>query len=320
MFSMLTETLLGRTFLGYLLMFAVPLILPALFVKLIGFQGLRHLFSYEPKDTAIHRVDPRLKIVYPVVIGILSVILNWFYVFLLLGVSLIPWLILRPSLARIRVTLTMAITPVIGMIWSQGMFYGYHPGVHYLFVFPWTIRWFGSVGLSIEGLYYGAEQAGRMLVPASASLILLLSTKPSDIIWAFYKFRFPPVAGFAFTVALRFLPQMIERVTLLQKAMQVRGYDLSKPRWWQLNQWAGYLRRVFGSIPTITMALLIQSLRTTSVMALVADARAFGSEKQRVTLQEYQSTSADRIGWGALAALVILVVGLVSMHIGNRQL
>src|ERR1700730_13924961 len=83
--NMLTNTLLGRTVIGYLLMFVVPLILPALFVKLVGFQGLRHLFSYEPKDTAVHRLDPRIKIIYPVVIGILSVMLNWVYVFLLLA-------------------------------------------------------------------------------------------------------------------------------------------------------------------------------------------------------------------------------------------
>jgi energy-coupling factor transport system permease protein len=216
--------------------------------------------------------------------------------------------------------LTMALTPVIGMIWSQGLFYGFHPGVHYLFVFPWTIRWFGSPGLSIDGIFYGAQQAGRMLVPASASLIVLLSTKPSEIIWAFYKFRLPPVAGFAFTVALRFLPQMIERVTLLQKAMEVRGYNLSKPRLWQLSLWPDYIWRVMASIPTITIALLINSLRTTSVMAMVADARAFGSTQKRMALKEHQSSSADYIAWGALAALVIVVVGLVSLHIGNRQL
>lgn len=318
MLNSIVQTLIVQTIIGYLFMFIVPLILPVLFVKLVGFQGLRHLFSYEPKDTLIHNLDPRLKIVYPVVIGILSVLLNWNYVFVLLIVTLIPWIILRPSPARVRVTLTMVLTPVIGMIWSQGLFYVPPGGVHLLFAFPWTIRWFGTAGLSANGMFFGAQQAGRMLVPTLASLIVLLSTTPSEIIWAFYKFRFPPVAGFAFTVALRFLPQMIERVAILQKAMQVRGYNLSAPSWWQLREWPNYIWRVLNSIPAITVALLIGSLRTTSVMAMVADARAFGSHSERVTLRQHKINNADRVAWLLLVILIVTVISLVSLHIGNR--
>ncbi|KLU60834.1 energy-coupling factor transporter transmembrane protein EcfT [Peptococcaceae bacterium CEB3] len=318
MLSFFTQTILGRTLVGYLLMFVVPLILPIVFVKLVGFRGLRHLFSYEPKETPIHRLDPRFKIIYPVVIGILSVVLNWNYVLALLGLTLIPWILLRPCRNRVRVTLTMAFTPVIGMIWSQGLFYVIPGGSHLLFAFPWTIRWFGTPGLSGAGLVHGSHEAGRMLVPASASLIVLLSTKPSDIIWAFAKFHLPPVAGFAFTVALRFVPQMFERVALLQKAMEVRGYSLKAPGWREPGEWPGYLRRVLASIPALSAALLVGSLRTTSVMAMVADARAFGSHQARTTLREHELNDLDRFAWGALALLTVTVAGLVGFHIGGR--
>ncbi|CAA7600396.1 ABC/ECF transporter, transmembrane component [Acididesulfobacillus acetoxydans] len=318
MLSFFTQTILGRTIVGYLLMFVVPLILPVVFVKLVGFRGLRHLFSYEPKETPIHRLDPRFKIIYPVVIGILSIVLNWNYVLALLGLTLIPWILLRPTRNRVRVTLTMAFTPVIGMIWSQGLFYVIPGESHLLFAFPWTISWFGTPGLSGAGLLHGLHEAGRMLVPASASLIVLLSTKPSEIIWAFAKFNLPPVAGFAFTVALRFVPQMFERVALLQKAMEVRGYSLKAPAWRQPAEWPGYLGRVLASIPALSAALLVGSLRTTSVMAMVADARAFGSHRARTTLREHQMNSSDRFAWGALALLTVTVAGLVGLHIGGR--
>ena len=42
------------------------------------------------------------------------------------------------------------------------------------------------------------------MAAVSASLMLLFTTKPSEIIWAFYKFRLPAAAGLAFTAALRF--------------------------------------------------------------------------------------------------------------------
>lgn len=313
------HTILGETIVSYLLMFIVPLLLPTLFVKLVGFQGLRQLFSYELKPSIIHRLDPRLKIAYPVLIGILAVLLNWEFVFILFAFTLIPWVLLGPSKKRLRVLITMAGTPAIGMIWSQGMFHAAtHVDAHYLFHFPWTVSWYGTKGVSTEGILYGAEQAGRMLVAVSASLILLMTTTPSEIIWAFYKFRMPAAAGLAFTVALRFLPQMIEKLTLLLKAVEVRGYDLTVPKWYSFHLYPGYLKRIFVSIPIVTVPLLIGSLRQTSVMAMVADARAFGSTPARTILKDHPSTVTDKLALISLVLVTTAVVVLVSLHIGNR--
>jgi energy-coupling factor transport system permease protein len=45
----------------------------------------------------------------------------------------------------------------------------------------------------------------------------------------------------------------------------------------ELQKWPGYLWRVFACIPVVTIPLLIGAQRTTSVMAMVVDARAFGA-------------------------------------------
>ena len=315
------QTLVGRTIVGYLLIFIVPVMLPALFIMLVGVRGLRHLFSYEPRQSIIHVLDPRLKVLYPFVIGVLSVLLNWDFVFLLFGLTLIPWLLVRTSWVRLRVVFTMVVTPAIGLIWSQGLFHiaDYaHPNL--IFVFPWTISWFGTPGLSATGLLYGAEQAGRVMSGVAASLILLMTTKTSEVIWAFYKFRLPAAVGLAFTAALRFLPQLIERMTVLLQVMQVRGYDLTIPRWWEVHEWPGYVSRVFTCIPIVTVPLLISSLRSTAVMAMVADARAFGSQKKRTMLKEHQTTLPDIVASGLLLALVVTVVVLLLLHVGNRQI
>jgi energy-coupling factor transport system permease protein len=314
------QNIVGRTIIGYMLVFIVPLILPALFITLVGVQGLRHLFSYEPRQSIIHTLDPRLKVLYPFVIGILSVALDWTLVWFLLVFTLIPWLLVRTSLARRRVVLTMIITPALGLIWSQGLFHiqdYLHPNL--IFYFPPTISWIGTPGLSATGLLFGTLQAGRVVASSSASLILLLTTRPSEIIWAFYKFRMPAAVGLAFTAALRFLPLLIERMTVLLQVMQVRGYNLTIPRWWQVSLWPGYIGRVCMCIPIVTIPLLISSLRSTAVMAMVADARAFGSQKQRTTLLAHETTWADRIALGALVGVTLTVVILLSLHIGIRQ-
>lgn len=318
--QILFHSLIGRTLLGYVLIFGVPTLLPFFFIKLIGFKGLRHLFSYEPKQSLIHTLDPRLKVLYPVVMGIFSVFLNWEFVYLLVGFALIPWIIVGPSVQRLRVIMTMVGIPVIGAVWSQGLFHTEGSATaHLLFLFPSTLSWIGTPGLSSTGLLYGLQQAGRTMSGVLAALLLLFTTTPSEIVWAFYKFRLPAGAGLAFSAALRFLPNMMERMTVLLQVVQVRGYDLSIPRWWQLRKWPGYLWRVFACLPIITVPLLIGSLRTTSVMAMVVDARAFGSHDKRSTLHEHQATLADWIALGLLLGLALTVIALVVLQIGNRQ-
>src|SRR5215472_750357 len=202
-YQFFNQTLLGQTIIGYILIFGVPALLPFLFVKLIGFKGLRHLFSYEPKQSIIHKLDPRIKVIYPVLMGILTVFLNWDFVYILVAFTLIPWILLRPSPDRTRVVVTMAGIPVIGAIWSQGLFHTEGTSTtHLLYVFPPTLSWIGTPGLSSTGLLYGLQQAGRTLAAVLAALILLFTTTPSEVVRAFYKFRLPATAGLAFSAAL----------------------------------------------------------------------------------------------------------------------
>jgi energy-coupling factor transport system permease protein len=317
--SELVNSLLGRTVISYLLIFTVPTLAPLAFIKLVGFRGLRHLFSYEPKPSLIHRLDPRLKVVYPVVIGAVSVFLNWDYVYGLVLVTLIPWIILRPSPQRTRVVATLALVPVIGIIWQQGLFHTTNNQGHMLYVFPPTLSWLGTPGLSSSGLLYGLQQGGRTLSAVLASLILLFATTPSEIVWAFYKFRAPAQVGLAFTAAVRFIPQLVERMTVLIQVVQVRGYDLTIPRWWQVHRWVSYLGRAIGLLPIVTIPLLINALRNTATTAMVVDARAFGASRQRTSLRVHRVTFADVLGWLILLLLTAAVIALNVLGLATRQ-
>ena len=110
--SLLTS-LFGRTVVSYLLVFVVPLILPVLFIKVVGLGGLRELVTYEARDTPLHRLDPRLKVLYPIAMGILSILLSWKSMLIVFGMTLVPWCWLRPSWGRVRVLLVMIVGPAL---------------------------------------------------------------------------------------------------------------------------------------------------------------------------------------------------------------
>ena len=313
------QSLLARTVISYLLVFAVPLLLPVLFIKLVGLGGLRELVTYEAGDTPLHRLDPRLKVLYPVAMGVLSILLSWTLMLAVFGLSVLPWLWLRPSRQRIRVLMVMVIGPALAGFWSQGMYYLPPPPIHFLYQFPWTISWLGSPGITTYGMIFGLEQSARVLVTVSTSMLILVTTDVGDFTWAFERFRAPPQVGFALTAALRFLPEMISRTTLVLRAVELRGYDLSRPRWFQAADWPDYIRRVAHCAVLITVPLLVGTLRGTTTMAMVADARGFGVTRTRGSLRVHKLSAVDVWGYVILASLVIGALVLNHLHIGARQ-
>ena len=313
------QSLLARTVISYLLVFAVPLLLPVLFIKLVGLGGLRELVTYEAGDTPLHRLDPRLKVLYPVAMGVLSILLSWTLMLAVFGLSVLPWLWLRPSRQRIRVLMVMVIGPALAGFWSQGMYYLPPPPIHFLYQFPWTISWLGSPGITTYGMIFGLEQSARVLVTVSTSMLILVTTDVGDFTWAFERFRAPPHVGFALTAALRFLPEMISRTTLVLRAVELRGYDLSRPRWFQAADWPDYIRRVAHCAVLITVPLLVGTLRGTTTMAMVADARGFGVTRTRGSLRVHKLSAVDVWGYVILASLVIGALVLNHLHIGARQ-
>jgi energy-coupling factor transport system permease protein len=307
-----------QTIIAYLVVFAVPLILPVLFFKLVGLGGLRELVTYEARDTPLHKLDPRLKVLYPIAMGILSIVLNWDFMLILFGLSILPWFWLRPSQAKIRVLMVMVGGPALTGFWSEGLYYLPNPPIHFLVKFPWTMAWLGSPGITGYGLVFGLEQTSRVLVTVSTSMLILVSTDVGDFTWAFERFRMPPQVGFALTAALRFLPDMIARTTLVLRAIELRGYDLSRPRWFQVHKWLDYLVRVGRCSVLLTVPILVGSLRGTTTMAMVADARGFGANKRRGSLRVHRLTAVDVGGYVILVALVGGGIVLNHFHIGAR--
>jgi energy-coupling factor transport system permease protein len=312
------HSLFAQTVIAYLLIFAVPMVLPFAFIKLVGLGGLRALVTYEAKDTPLHKLDPRLKVLYPIGMGTLSILFTWKAMLVVFGLTVLPWFWLRPSRAKIRVLMVMIIGPALAGFWGQGMYYLPPPPIHFLYKFPWTMAWLGSPGITSYGMIFGFEQTARVLVTVSTSMLILVSTDVSDFTWAFERFRAPPQVGFALTAALRFLPEMIARTTLVLRAVELRGYDMSRPRWHQLNKWPDYAKRLSRCVVLVTVPLLVGTLRGTTTMAMVADARGFGASKRRGSLRVHKTTAADVWGYVLLAALVAGAIVLNHFNIGAR--
>jgi energy-coupling factor transport system permease protein len=69
----------------------------------------------------------------------------------------------------------------------------------------------------------------------------------------------------------------------------------------------------------VTVPLLVGTLRGTTTMAMVADARGFGVSRRRGSLRVHRRTAVDVWGYVVLILLVVTALVLSHLHIGARS-
>jgi len=241
--------------------------------------------AYYNRPTPIHDLDPRVKIAWSVVVSILAVV--WQTPSLLGGLfalTLVPWFLVRPPLARLRLLLVLVLTTVLGTMISQGFFYGIEPRTELFAVAP-------GLSLCKEGLLYGAIVSLRLLSVMAAGTLVVFTTYPSDLILAMTKLQVPHSFAFMLTLALRFLPETIEQGKRILVAQQLRG-----------AHGKGFVTAV-SRFRFLIVPLLVVSLRSARQVALAAEVRAYSSN--RVPSKVLRFSKAD---WVIMAGLVLLTI------------
>ena len=156
------------------------------------------MIAYFDRPSPVHALDPRVKIAWSVAVSLLAVLLQQP---LMLGglfaLTIAPWCLVRPPLARLRLLFVLVGTTVLGTMISQGFFYGFEPRTELLTLLP-------GLSLCREGVLYGAVVSLRLLSVLSAGALVVFTTYPSDLILALTKLRVPHSFAFMLTLALRF--------------------------------------------------------------------------------------------------------------------
>jgi len=251
--------------------------------------------AYFDRPSPVHLLDPRVKIAWSVVVSLLAVVLRHP---LLLGglfaLTIVPWCLVRPPLARLRLLLMLVGTTVLGTMISQGFFYGFEPRTELLTLLP-------GLSLCREGVVYGAIVSLRLLSVLAAGALVVFTTHASDLILALTKLRVPHSFAFMLTLALRFLPETIEQGKRILAAQRLRGAG------------GKGLLSAFRRFRLLVVPLLAVSLRSARQVALAAEVRAYSSN--RVPSRDLRFAIAD---WAVMAGLILLTaIGLTAAVLGH---
>ena len=259
------------------------------------FQNIT-LGQYFPGNSLIHRLDPRTKFLtlIPIIIAVsLSrnvLILSGLLLFLTVIVTLSEVPVVQ-FLRQLRffiwiVVFTMLIHPFVG-------------GGEELLNLP-------LLGLSItsEGLYRGLFFGLRLLLLVSFSVLLMLTTSPSDLTDGIETLLRPlnrigiQSGKFALMlgITLRFIPVLFEEGDRIRKAQTARG-----------AQFEGSLRSRIHSLASIVIPLFISVINRSETLALALEIRGFSASRNRTYYNELKFQTADA---GAFAVVLVIVSGV----------
>ncbi len=260
------------------------------------------LGQYFPGDSLLHRMDPRVKILLLIcfILGIFFFDTAGAYVLL----SLLVLFLFRRSGIPLR-TMARSLRPLLWLILFTFVIHLFSTPGEELMRF-----WFLSA--TWEGLRQGCFIGMRLVLLILLSSLLTFTTSPVKLTDAIENLLSPlkrvgvPAHELAMmmTIALRFIPTLIEETDKIMKAQQSRGADFMT---------GNLLQRARHMVPVL-VPLFISAFRRADDLAMAMEARCYHGGEGRTQMKALHITRADHIACGAS----ILLLGVLLVLKWNR--
>ena len=255
------------------------------------------LGQFFPGDTVAHRLDPRTKILLVVL----------YIVALFCAKSLLAYGILTAVLAvcvrisRVGIkSLVRGLKPVVFIIVFTGILnLFFTPGEHIL-------AELGFLRISAEGLQNAVFMVLRIMLLIMGTFLMTYTTSPISLtdglerLLNWMKRLHVPVHELAMmmSIALRFIPTLIEETDKIMSAQKARGADFET---------GNVFQRAKALVP-ILVPLFISAFRRADELATAMECRCYHGGEGRTALRVLHYQKAD---WLSLAAFVALTAGVI---------
>ena len=244
---------------------------------------MKSLSLYEDKQSFLNGLTPGCKAFYIIaMLGSKLISIGFIVLSILL---LTQSKVIRRTLPILAVSGFVLITVII----IQGLFRAGNETV---------VLDLGPVAFYKEGLIFAADIAINVLNIIFAFCVLVLTTKPSDIIESMVSRGFSPRIGYVFVSLFQLIPQMTERMSTITDAQRSRGMETE----------GSLLIRMKAFIPLIS-PVIMSSFIDTKERAIALEVRGFNSKEKKSFLNVFHANAASRpIYWILLIATVASVV------------
>ena len=262
--------------------------------------------QYYPSQSFVHRMDPRTKILALIAFIVLLFVASNFY-------SLFACiLVVIAALAASRVPFGRVLKSVKGIIFIvvfTAVLNLFFHGGETVYALWWIFK------ITREGIVNTVFLVSRLFFLVMASSVLTLTTTPvalTDGIESLLKplkyIKFPVhELALIMSIALRFIPTLIDETNRIISAQKARGADFES---------GNIFKRIKAIIP-ILIPLLISAFRRADELGDAMDARCYSGSKNRTKYKKL------KFGWRDLVAVIVfalLIAGVVLLNIYWAQI
>ncbi|MBO6241367.1 MAG: energy-coupling factor transporter transmembrane protein EcfT [Butyrivibrio sp.] len=260
------------------------------------------LGQYYRTDSAIHRLDPRVKLIatFAFIISLFLVKNLWGYVIAAVFLGSCIYLSNVPVKFMFRGMKTIFFLLIITMIFNLVL----TPGE--------PIVSFWKISITYEGLKLAVLMAIRLVFLITGSSIMTLTTTPNNLTDGLESVLKPlkvvhvPVHEIAMmmSIALRFIPILLEETDKIMKAQMARGADFE----------SGSLLNRAKSLVPLLVPLFISAFRRALDLAMAMEARCYRGGEGRTKMKPLIYRRSDYI------AYIVLIIYLVVIIVFGRLL
>ena len=255
--------------------------------------------QYYPAQSPIHRLDPRVKIVCTLIFlvslfvqnSVLGYALAFVFLACMIHVSKVPAKFIGKGLKPIVILLLF--TVAMNLFLTRGGAVLFHWGI---------------ITITETGLRTSVFMAVRLVLLVAGSSLMTFTTTPNGLTDGLEKLLHPlnrihvPVheISMMMSIALRFIPILLEETDKIMKAQMARGADFES---------GNIIQRAKAMIP-ILVPLFVSAFRRANDLAMAMEARCYhggeGRTKMKPLKYHYQDRLAYAITWGYLIAIVVI--------------
>jgi len=252
--------------------------------------------QYVHGNSIVHILDPRIKIIITIIlITSLFLIGNFwgfaiFLVFILLIIKLSQLPVKKVLKGLKPILFLVLLTVILHIFMTRGG----------ELLFEWKF-----IRIESEGLYTGTFMASRILLLIMFTSLLTLTTSPLKltdgieyILKPLKRFGIPASEiSMMMTIALRFIPTLMEEAEKIMKAQKARGADFES---------GNLIQRAKNLIPLL-VPLFISAFRRADELALAMESRCYQGGKERTRLHVMKIKRRDVTAMILSIALAVTV-------------
>jgi energy-coupling factor transport system permease protein len=254
--------------------------------------------QYYPADSILHRLDPRLKLNGTLLFIVSIFLFDTFYGYIAVAVFLtsiiklskVPLQFILRGLKAIVVILLFTMT--FNLFLTQGD----------------TLIKLGFLRITKQGLYFALFMGIRLTFLILGSSLMTFTTTPNQLtdglerlLWPLRRIKVPVhEIAMMMSIALRFIPILLEETDKIMKAQMARGADFDS---------GGIIKRAKGLVPLL-VPLFVSAFRRANDLAMAMEARCYRGGEGRTKMKPLHYQRRDMIAYFFLLLYMTLVISI----------